>query len=109
MTLAKLWTIGFRDLMRNRRRSFFTLLAVALVWCDRLSGVRPWRVAVWAMALGPLLWTARNAYTVFVRPAVWGALLVLAAYALSRAASDLRRERRTARPVPSLNRGVPSL
>ncbi|MCB9152075.1 MAG: ABC transporter permease [Caldilineaceae bacterium] len=30
MTLAKLWTIGFRDLMRNRRRSFFTLLAVAL-------------------------------------------------------------------------------
>ncbi|MCB9385079.1 MAG: O-antigen polysaccharide polymerase Wzy [Bryobacterales bacterium] len=88
---------------------YFALLAVALVWCDRLSGVRPWRVAVWAMALGPLLWTARNAYTVFVRPAVWGALLVLAAYALSRAASDLRRERRTARPVPSLNRGVPSL
>ncbi|MEZ4658754.1 MAG: hypothetical protein R2911_14380 [Caldilineaceae bacterium] len=30
MTLTKLWTIGFRDLMRNRRRSFFTLLAVAL-------------------------------------------------------------------------------
>ncbi|MEZ4708339.1 MAG: ABC transporter permease [Caldilineaceae bacterium] len=30
MTLGKLWTIGYRDLMRNRRRSFFTLLAVAL-------------------------------------------------------------------------------
>lgn len=30
MTSAKLWTIAYRDLMRNRRRSFLTLLAVAL-------------------------------------------------------------------------------
>ncbi|MEZ5365122.1 MAG: hypothetical protein R2748_23050 [Bryobacterales bacterium] len=71
---------------------YFALLAVALVWCDRLSGARPTRVAVWAMALGPLLWTARNAYTVFVRPAVWGALLVFAAYALSRAVAGFGGE-----------------
>ena len=30
MASAKLWTIAFRDLLRNRRRSLFTLLAVAL-------------------------------------------------------------------------------
>jgi ABC-type lipoprotein release transport system permease subunit len=30
MALGKLWTIAYRDLGRNRRRSFFTLLAVAL-------------------------------------------------------------------------------
>lgn len=30
MTSSKLWKIAYRDLMRNRRRSFFTLLAVAL-------------------------------------------------------------------------------
>lgn len=30
MALGKLWTIAWRDLGRNRRRSFFTLLAVAL-------------------------------------------------------------------------------
>lgn len=30
MALGKLWIIGYRDLLRNRRRSFFSLLAVAL-------------------------------------------------------------------------------
>lgn len=30
MPLSKLWTIAYRDLTRNRRRSVFTLLAVAL-------------------------------------------------------------------------------
>ncbi len=30
MAFGKLWTIGYRDLLRNRRRSLFTLLAVAL-------------------------------------------------------------------------------
>ncbi len=30
MTSGKLWTIAYRDLLRNRRRSIFTLLAVAL-------------------------------------------------------------------------------
>jgi ABC-type lipoprotein release transport system permease subunit len=29
MALNKLWIIGYRDLIRNRRRSFFTALAVA--------------------------------------------------------------------------------
>lgn len=30
MTLGKLWTLAYRDLFRNRRRSVFTMLAVAL-------------------------------------------------------------------------------
>ena len=30
MTWPKLWVIAYRDLGRNRRRTFFTLLAVAL-------------------------------------------------------------------------------
>ena len=30
MALTKFWTIAFRDLGRNRRRSLFTLLAVGL-------------------------------------------------------------------------------
>ena len=89
--------------------AFFALLAAALVWCDRFDGLRPARVAVWAMALGPLLWTARNAFTVFVRPAVWGALLVLAAYLLSRAVADLARSRRSVRPARLLSQGVSSL
>lgn len=89
---------------------FFTLIAAGLVRCDRLDGLRPTRVAIWAMALGPLLWTARNAFTVFVRPAVWGALLVLAAYLASRAATHVTRSRRPApSAVPLFSRGVPSL
>ncbi|MCB0024994.1 MAG: ABC transporter permease, partial [Caldilinea sp.] len=30
MAWTKLWVIAYRDLIRNRRRTFFTLLAVAL-------------------------------------------------------------------------------
>ncbi|HAJ35023.1 MAG TPA: ABC transporter permease, partial [Chloroflexi bacterium] len=30
MAWTKLWVIAYRDLTRNRRRTFFTLLAVAL-------------------------------------------------------------------------------
>ena len=30
MALKKLWVIAYRDLGRNRRRSFFSLLAVGL-------------------------------------------------------------------------------
>jgi ABC-type lipoprotein release transport system permease subunit len=29
MALGKMWTIAYRDLLRNRRRSFFTMIAVA--------------------------------------------------------------------------------
>ncbi len=45
MTSGKLWTIAYRDLLRNRRRSIFTLLAVALglalliVWNGLIAGM----------------------------------------------------------------------
>ena len=63
---------------------YFLALGFALVRFDAAAGSSPTRLAIWAMALGPLLWTARNAYTVFLRPAVWGVLLVLVARGLSR-------------------------
>ena len=62
----------------------FFLLAGALVWADRLDAARPVHLAVWAMALGPLLWTTRNTSGVLFRPAVWGLLTVLAAWQISR-------------------------
>lgn len=63
---------------------YFTLLGFALVRFDLNAGSDPLRIAVWAMVLGPLLWTARNSYTVFLRPAVWGIALVWAAHFASR-------------------------
>jgi hypothetical protein len=65
--------------------AYFLALGIALVRFEPGADSTPTGLAIWAMALGPLLWTARNSYTVFLRPAVWGFLLVLAARALSRA------------------------
>ena len=59
-------------------------LAGALVWADRMNATRPLHLAAWAMLLGPLLWTTRNTSGVFFRPAVWGLLVALAAWQLSR-------------------------
>jgi hypothetical protein len=67
---------------------YFVLLGFGLVRFDLGSGASPARLAIWAMVLGPLIWTARNSYTVFLRPAVWGIALVLAARMLSRLAGS---------------------
>lgn len=63
---------------------YFLGLGFALVRFDLAAGAGPARLAVWAMVLGPLIWTTRNSFTVFLRPAVWGIVLVIAARALSR-------------------------
>ena len=58
---------------------FFFLLPVALIGADRFDASRPTRLALWAVLLGPLLWTTRNSFGTFFRPALLGLLVVVAA------------------------------
>ena len=67
---------------------YFVVLGFGLVRFDLSAGASPARLAIWAMVLGPLIWTARNSFTVFLRPAVWGIALVLAARGASRLAGS---------------------
>ena len=66
---------------------YFLALGFGLVRFGTAAQESPTRLAIWAMALGPLIWTARNSFTVFVRPAVWGVGLVLLSRWLSRLAA----------------------
>jgi hypothetical protein len=52
--------------------AYFFLLALALVGVYRFDVSRPTRLAVWAVVLGPLLWTVRNDFHGFFRPVVLG-------------------------------------
>jgi hypothetical protein len=80
---------------------YFIVLGFGLVRFDIGATASPARLAVWAMVLGPLIWTARNSYTVFLRPAVWGVALVLAAIALSRlSASQSSAQKRLPTAAP---------
>jgi len=51
---------------------YFFLLGYLLVRLDRVSIHSPYALACWALVLGPLLWTTRNDFANFFRPAVWG-------------------------------------
>ena len=42
MAFGKLWQIAYRDLGRNRRRSFFTLLAVAVGLAVLTEALQTW-------------------------------------------------------------------
>ncbi len=77
---------------------YFLLLGGALVWVDRIDASRPIRLAVWAMVLGPMLWTTRNTLAVFFRPAVWGICAAFGAHLLSRSLSAVKNPR-SAAPV----------
>ena len=63
--------------------AFFFLLPMALIGVDRLDASRPTRLALWAVLLGPLLWTTRNSFGTFFRPALMGLLVVGAARFIS--------------------------
>jgi hypothetical protein len=54
--------------------AYFLLLGAVLGRGFR--GARPTTLALWAVILGPLLWTTRNSFEIFFRPAVWGVLAV---------------------------------
>ncbi len=59
---------------------YFAAVGALLARSSDLASTRPLPLALVAMVLGPLLWTARNSFEVFFRPAVWGVLAALAAY-----------------------------
>lgn len=59
--------------------AFFLLLPGGLIAADRADASRPTRLALWAVLLGPLLWTTRNSFGTFFRPALMGLLAVAAA------------------------------
>jgi hypothetical protein len=60
---------------------YFFLLSFFLIYLEQVSIRNAYALAAWAVILGPLLWTTRNDFTNFFRPAVWG-LLTLAAVKL---------------------------
>jgi oligosaccharide repeat unit polymerase len=51
---------------------YFFLVGYLLVRLDRVSIQSSYALACWALLLGPLLWTTRNDFANFFRPAVWG-------------------------------------
>jgi oligosaccharide repeat unit polymerase len=63
---------------------FFLLLAFLLVQLERVSIRSSHALASWALVLGSLLWTTRNDFSNFFRPAAWGFLCVGVAWFLSR-------------------------
>jgi hypothetical protein len=77
--------------------AYFLALGALLTRATRLAMGRPPFLAAWAMVLGPLLWTTRNGFEVFFRPAVWGLLTV---WALHLSARFLRSCRLAAPPAP---------
>ncbi len=71
--------------------AFFLFLGWALVRAEHWGAAGPHAIAAWAIVLGPLLWTTRNASLVFFRPAVWGLLALAIAILISR---SIRRPKR---------------
>ena len=57
---------------------FFLGLAFLLVWLEHLSFHSAYSLACWALVVGSLLWTIRNDFSSFFRPAVWGILCLAA-------------------------------
>lgn len=55
---------------------YFFALGALLGRAAGFRSGRPSSLALWAMVLGPLLWTTRNSFEIFFRPAVWGVALV---------------------------------
>jgi hypothetical protein len=63
---------------------YFIVLAFFLVWLEQISIRNSYTLAAWALILGPLLWTTRNDFSNFFRPAAWGLLTLVVIRAYSR-------------------------
>ena len=69
---------------------YFIALPAFLVWADRVDAVLPTRLATWAVLLGPLLWTTRNSFDNFFRPALLGLLCVFFARLAANSLASIR-------------------
>ncbi len=72
---------------------YFIVLAFFLVRLEQVSIHNSYTLAAWALILGPLLWTTRNDFSNFFRPAVWGLLALVAIRAFSRTYSIILARR----------------
>ena len=83
---------------------YFSLLSFLLIYLEQISIRNSYALAAWALILGPLLWTTRNDYTNFFRPAVWGLLTLAAVRLFSKGYSKFFKERK-----PRLSKFDPTL
>jgi hypothetical protein len=53
---------------------YFLILGFLLIRLEQASIRNSYTLASWGLILGPLLWTTRNDFSNFFRPAIWGLL-----------------------------------
>jgi uncharacterized membrane protein len=90
---------------------YFFFLAALLVAAYRGDAAQPTRLALWAVVLGPLLWTVRNDFHGFFRPVLLGIACLAAArlltnslpFALSRSKAEPKLRRAIAFRTAGLN------
>jgi hypothetical protein len=73
--------------------AYFFLLSFFLIYLEQISIRNAYALAAWALILGPLLWTTRNDFTNFFRPAVWGLLTLAAVKLFSQGYSKFLKKR----------------
>jgi len=74
---------------------YFFLLSFFLIHLEQVSIRSAYALAAWALILGPLLWTTRNDFTNFFRPAVWGLLTLALIKGFSRMYYKILAKRKT--------------
>jgi oligosaccharide repeat unit polymerase len=82
--------------------AYFFLLAYLLVCLEKTAIRNSYALASWGLILGPLLWTVRNDYTTFLRPAAWGLLCLGIVYLSSKSFNLLSLARRRVDDLQSL-------
>jgi len=86
--------------------SYFFLLALILVRLEQVSIRSSEALACWAILLGPLLWTTRNDFTNFFRPAAWGLLCIGAVLFFSRDHTWLPKREKVSHSQPKLKNAL---
>jgi O-antigen polysaccharide polymerase Wzy len=85
---------------------YFFLLSFFLIYLERIAIHSAYALAAWALVLGPLLWTTRNDFTNFFRPAIWGLLSLAGVKLFSEGYSKVFKKSNPSRskPHPTLAR-----
>ena len=87
--------------------AYFLLLGAALGWADHFDAARPTRLAVWAVVLGPLLWTTRNDFHALFRPALLGLASVMLGRILSDSVGRVGGDHRPRRTTSAQRGAIP--